>query len=130
MRKLVCLLFCVALIGCGRDETEDPLSGPSEEVDGFWGDAPDLETRLATFESIWTTMAAAHATFITTDVDWDWVYEEYRARVEEAESYGRYYQVLSEMLGLLQDTHTSVESTSICEAPQASRPPIFRTNCL
>jgi hypothetical protein len=131
MRALLYCLFCAALLACGNDDSVHPLAEQSGEVDTFWGDAPDLDTRLTIFESMWTTIAAGHAAFVTTDdVDWDEVYEEYRPQIEEAEGYGRFYQILSEMMGLLQDTHTSIDSALVCETPQTDRPPYFRTHCL
>jgi hypothetical protein len=121
--------------GAGADADDagadagDPydLPGPpfSEQVDEYWGAAPDQDTRLAIFDALWQNLADTYACFSVLDVDWDEVRDRYRSQVAEAEGYGRFYQLLSWMNAELEDGHTSFVSYGICETPLALRPPFF-----
>ncbi|MCK9463775.1 MAG: S41 family peptidase [Proteobacteria bacterium] len=116
----------------GGADAGDPfdLPGPpfSEQVDEYWGDAPDEETRLAIFDALWQNLADTYACFSVLDVDWDEVRARYRDEVGAAEGYGRFYQLLSWMNAELEDGHTSFSSAGICGTPLALRPPFFRTD--
>jgi C-terminal processing protease CtpA/Prc len=133
-------LLALAAAGCyddaagiGADAGQDAgdpsdLPGPpfAEQVDEYWGAAPDQETRLAIFDALWQNLADTYACFSVLDVDWDEVRERYRDRVAAAEGYGRFYQLLSWMNAELEDGHTSFLSYGICETPLSLRPPFFR----
>lgn len=116
----------------GSDAGDGDAGGhdPSQSVDDFWGAAPDMETRLAVFDEIWDELAVGYAAFAVKDVDWDAVRTLYRPQVEQAESYGRFYQLLSEMLGEgLQDGHTWIFSQKVCfDSLLTERPPMLRLN--
>jgi hypothetical protein len=77
----------------GGADAGDPydLPGPpfAEQVDEYWGAAPDEATRLEIFDALWQNLAEAYACFSVLDVDWDEVRERYRPLVAEAEGYGR-----------------------------------------
>jgi C-terminal processing protease CtpA/Prc len=132
-------LFALPLSACrdvGASDADagadagDPydLPGPpfAEQVDDYWGAAPDAETRLAIFDALWQNLADAYAGFSVLDVDWDEVRERYRSQVAAAEGYGRFYQLLSWMNAELEDGHTSFSSYGICGTPLSLRPPFFR----
>ena len=104
------------------------LPGPpfAEQVDPYWGDAPDQATRLQIFDDLWQNLADNYAPFSVLDVDWDEVRDRYRPQVAAATSYGRFYQLLSWMNAELEDGHTSLTSLGICSTPLAWRPPVFR----
>jgi hypothetical protein len=116
--------------GADSGDVDSGDDDPSDAIDEFWGAAPDTTTRLAVFDEIWEALASGYAAFAVKDVNWDAVGESYRSKVEQAESYGRFFQLLSEMLGEeLQDGHTWIFSEKVCfESDLASRPPIFRLN--
>jgi len=111
------------------DDTEtgvDTDSGTDtfeDAVDQYWGDAPDLDTRLTIFDEIWEILADEYAGFVTTEIDWDAAYDEYRPRIEDAQSYGRFYAVLSDLFYPLHDVHNMIGSTVVCTSPRSARPP-------
>lgn len=105
------------------DSSEDPDPW-SAAIDAFWGEAPDQETRLAMFDDLWEAMAASYASFGASGVDWDWVRETYRPRIQEATSHGRFYQLFSEIFTLLQDGHALFGSTDICDWDVSLHPPV------
>lgn len=104
--------------------------GPqAEKVDQFWGDAPDVETRLAIYSDLWTAIGDGFGGFVVTDLDWNEVDVIYRPQIEAAESFGRFYALLSELFFMLQDSHSKLVAASVCgSSPEylAQRPPIFR----
>jgi hypothetical protein len=114
----------------GGADAGDPydLPGPpfAEQVDVYWGDAPDQETRLEIFEDLWGNLAANYAPFSVLDVDWDEVHDRYEPQVAAATGYGRFYQLLSWMNAELEDGHTSLSSEGICATPLSWRPPFFQ----
>ena len=103
--------------------------GPfAEQVDEFFGPGPDLETRLEMFDELWEDVADTYGAFVTTDVDWDALREEYRPQVEQAESLGRLFALFSELFMALQDSHTTLTNAEICDSSPsnlATRPPVF-----
>lgn len=113
----------------GDDDTFD--YGPwSDQVDEFWGPAPPLEDRIEMFEILWGYVAKHHAGFVTSPVDWDEVYLYTRPRIEAAESYGRFYQLMAKMFVDIADGHTSIDSVNkVCRRNDVeymeSRPPLY-----
>ncbi|MCP4678125.1 MAG: hypothetical protein GY854_21945 [Deltaproteobacteria bacterium] len=98
-----------------------------DRVDEFFGEAPDKETRLEVFEALWSEFAKAYACFDTYNIDWDEKRDHYRPLVEAATSYGRFVQLLNEMIGDLKDSHSILDSFKVCfENPSFDKPPRFR----
>ncbi|MCP4676440.1 MAG: hypothetical protein GY854_13190 [Deltaproteobacteria bacterium] len=105
---------------------------PADRVDTYWSDPPDKDTRLMIFDELWSVFAEYYPCFVTANVDWDAARETYRPLIEEAKSYGLFYQLLSEMIFSLSDMHTKISSTKICGNVHlehtdffAGRPPIY-----
>jgi len=98
-----------------------------EQVDDFWGEAPDMETRLEVFDALWSEYAKAYSCFDAYDIDWDEKRDYYRPLVEAVTSYGRFVQLLNEMIGVLKDSHSILDSYKVCYAnPSFDKPPRFR----
>jgi C-terminal processing protease CtpA/Prc len=107
----------------------------ADRVETFWGDAPDEQDRQQIFDALWNGMAQHYAAFEATYLDWDLAREVYRPQVVEAESQGRFYAVLSEIIFALRDGHTALTSERLYgELPDpywpadlslAERPPVF-----
>lgn len=110
------------------DPAGEPPPTPAERVDAYWGAAPDPETRLLVYNEIWEALAENYAAFAVRGIDWDHSRATYQPMVEEATSYGRFFQILSHMLGAhLQDGHTWIFSQRVCfDTDLSDRPPIFR----
>lgn len=150
---IACLVIILMLIGCDyskvaqdrsdgtrpedlsdagssddNDSSDDEDTGLFDfvsRVDTYWGDAPDETTRLAIFDDMWGQLAREYACFDTLEIDWDAVRDKYRPQIKSSQSYGRFYQLLSEMIGLLHDSHTVVRSEKISASPLGERPPFF-----
>ncbi len=112
------------------DDTAPPedtgWSPPDLDVDGYWAEAPDTETRLAIFDQLWTTLGASYASFAASGVDWDAIRETYRPLVEAAESQGRFFQLLGDIFLTLQDGHSYIVSYEVCRYDATGSPPALR----
>lgn len=98
----------------------------SQAMDEFWGEAPDLETRLALFDDMWSELDQEYAAFVTTpNLDWDDVHATYRPAVEQAVLFGELVNIFNEVFTLLQDSHTFVFCDEVCLTPLRERPPMF-----
>ena len=101
----------------------------AERVESFYGAAPEVSDRLATFDAVWTTLSDQFAGFGPLDVDWDATRTELRPLAEAATTNGRFFQVVSEMVTRLPDMHTVIHSMDVCRIDNADffaeRPPIF-----
>jgi len=125
-RSLLAVMALAAALGCGEDGGEEDIEYHwAEQVDGFWGDAPEQATRLALFDELWGTIGPRYPGFGINDVDWDAVRDEFRPAAEAAEGYGRFYQLLSEVVSGMHDGHTNILSTRVCDTTLAARPPRF-----
>lgn len=62
------------------------------------------------FELFWKTLDEKYAFFTFKEIDWDAVYQEYRPQVYNGMSQIELFGVLSEMIYLLRDGHTSLTS--------------------
>ena len=116
------------------DGVEDIVFPTKEEmrkrIDEFWGKAPEKPDRLEVFDKIWETLGAKYAGFVTGNVDWDEIYSRYRPQVEKAESFGRFYYLMSSIYREIQDSHTFINSEKICMSAEEDislnkRPPVF-----
>ncbi len=107
------------------DTGEDtlPYEPHDYDVDGYWGEAPELDTRLALFEAYWEELGASYASFGASGVDWDQVGETYRTEMEAAESFGRFGWVFGDISLLLQDGHNYALSLEVCGWDNENRPP-------
>lgn len=61
------------------------------------------------FEVFWRSFDENYAFFDTHDVDWQAVYQQYRPRVNANTSNDSLYDILTEMISLLDDRHVSLE---------------------
>ncbi len=109
-------------------ETDTEVLAWAEKIDEYWGEAPEEEKRLAVFDELWDTFAKHYACFDAYNVDWDEQKDYYRPRVKSAQSHGRFYQLLREMLDKLHDSHSPILSTKVCQKVSSVllRPPVFR----
>ena len=118
------------------DGIEDIVFPTKEEmgkrIDEFWGKAPEKPDRLEVFDKIWETLGAKYAGFVTGNVDWDEIYSRYRPEVEKADSFGRFYFLLSGIFREIQDAHTPIVGEKVCMTAEEDislnkRPPVFIT---
>jgi hypothetical protein len=73
----------------------------------FYGDAPgNSEQRQAVFEELWGILDDHYVAFNRLDIDWDAFYEENIEAIGNAESYGEYAYVITNMGYVLQEAHT------------------------
>jgi hypothetical protein len=73
----------------------------------FWGDAPgNAEQRQEVFEELWGILDDHYVAFNRLDIDWDAFYEENIEAIGNAESYGEYVYVITNMGYVLQEAHT------------------------
>ncbi len=66
--------------------------------------------RLAVFDDVWETVRARYYDSELGGLDWDGLRKSYRKLAAEAGSSAELYQVLRQMLGLLNDPHTRISS--------------------
>ena len=70
---------------------------------------PDQKKLLvASFEEVWTTVRDKHYDPTLGGLDWQKVYEEFKPRIDAAESMGAGRVIMNEMLGRLKQTHIGV----------------------
>ena len=73
----------------------------------FYGDAPgNVEQRQEVFEELWGILDEYYVVFNRLDIDWDAFYEENIEAIGNAESYGEYAYVITNMGYVLQEAHT------------------------
>ena len=84
-----------------------------DQVDSFWGEAPSPEKRQLIFDAIWAQAAREFPGFATVSEDWDEVGEQGRTALENASGYGRYFQILNDMVLTLGDGHSGAISKRI-----------------
>jgi hypothetical protein len=113
VRRVPCVIAAAIFIftGCSEstDESGRPLDGSlavdraalEQAVDERWGEAPDVETRLEHFDSLWAHIGSTYAGFVTLpSLDWDAVRDTYRPQFESADSYGRLFTLTAELMHL------------------------------
>ena len=83
------MVFSVIIAGCGSS-----ILGP---------DPPDDPESI--FEEFWDSYDRYYAHFELKDIDWDEVYEEHRPRVGPETTDEELFEVLADMLDVLQDGH-------------------------
>jgi hypothetical protein len=91
------------------------------EVNGlFWGEAPgEAEDRQATFDEVWDTIDLAFPGFAGLDLDWDLFRRTYRERISEAQSYGEYAAILTQMGYVLKEHHAYIVPGRWAEAERS-----------
>jgi hypothetical protein len=83
----------------------------------FWGDAPgNVEQRQEVFEELWSILDDHFVAFNRLDVDWDAFYEQNIEVIGNAESYGEYAYVITNMGYVLQEAHTYTRPSRLTEA--------------
>ncbi len=134
---LLCTIIGTAILFCacsssknttdvdGGTDAGEVLLTPGDQVESFFGEAPDKETRLLIFDTMWEDFRMHYAGFGPSPVDWYDVRDEYRPAVEQATSYGEFFHILSKIFIALQDGHTVIGSDKVCDTPLAERPPYF-----
>jgi carboxyl-terminal processing protease len=75
--------------------------------DGIFVPEPPKDPE-AVFENLWTTFAQEFANFADRGVDWDALYAEHRPRVTRSTSDAELFQVLSDLLRPLNDSHVGL----------------------
>ena len=143
----IACLFCTPFKDNGNDKETDDTDGQEpldafdtdaivSKLDTFWGNSPEYLDRRWSFDSIWNSMASGYAGFAVSDVDWDDIRSRYRPAILNANSYGRFFQILSKIYNELHDGHTAITSAIVCGSgadplnpppdPRLSeRPPLF-----
>src|SRR5580658_9739469 len=73
------------------------------------GQAPDQkQLNIASFEQIWTTIRDKHWEKKPGGLHWQAIHEEFRPKIEKAESTDAARQVMQAMLGRLKETHFAI----------------------
>lgn len=67
-----------------------------------------VDDRVANYDRLWEAMRDTYPYFDIKPVDWQAVREPYRERVAAAANEEEYFAVIAELLGTLQDSHTSL----------------------
>jgi carboxyl-terminal processing protease len=95
--------FLLVVIGCSfiMASCEDELIG-SEKTN----------TPTHNFELFWKTFDEHYGLFAVKHVDWNLIHEEFRARVNDQMTDDELYQVLSDMIVLLNDNHLNLYPTN------------------
>jgi hypothetical protein len=91
------------------------------EVNGlFWGEAPgEAEDRQATFDEVWDAIDQAFPGFAGLELDWDAFRRTYRQRIGEAQSYGDYAAILTQMGYVLKEHHAYIVPGRWAEAERS-----------
>jgi hypothetical protein len=88
----------------------------------FWGDAPgNAEQRQEVFEELWGILDDHYVAFNRLDIDWDAFHEENIEAIGNAESYGEYAYVITNMGYVLQEAHTFALPGRVIAARDQSR---------
>jgi hypothetical protein len=83
----------------------------------FWGDAPgNPEQRQEVFEELWGILDDHYVAFNRLDIDWDAFYEQNMEAIANAESYGEYAYVITNMAYVLQEVHTFAQPGRVTAA--------------
>ncbi len=77
------------------------------------------EDAVAVFESLWTAFKEDYGPFEDRGIDWDDIYEQFRPLVSENTTQEGLYQVLTQMLAVLDDGHVNLVTPG---------KPVFRSN--
>jgi carboxyl-terminal processing protease len=90
-RLFAFILMSVLIMACGKMFTEQPVNNPE-----------------AVFENLWTTFHEEYAPFEERNVDWNTEYSIYRPMVNANTSDDELFEIISQMLGMLDDGHVSL----------------------
>jgi len=120
---------------CVEDSVFPTKETMRKRIDEAWGEAPDKSDRLEIFDLIWDTLGVGYAGFVTGHVDWDEIKSRYRPEVEKADSFGRFYSLMSNIFREIQDGHTYIYGTTVCSSIETDitlnkRPPVFVTSTI
>jgi len=111
IKYFMCLLvlFSVsASAGLASDETVPTLT---------------IEQRLTGYANLWGAVKHRYVLMDDLDLDWDEVFVQFLPKVQKAKTVDEYYLVLEEMIALLKDNHSRVNSPS----RKYLKRPVFRT---
>ena len=72
--------------------------------------AQDQTCRLDIFEEIWTVFNTNYPYFSAKGIDWDAIHEVYRTQITDQTSDEELFEILSGMLGLLNDAHINLSN--------------------
>jgi len=75
-------------------------------IDQTWGQGLPTATKLAIFDTFWTTIDRQFACFQGIDVDWDALRAEYRSEIETGVSRGRFAAIMNHISLALVESHT------------------------
>jgi carboxyl-terminal processing protease len=75
--------------------------------------AEQKQLNIASFEKVWTTVRDKHWEKKPGGLDWQAIHEEYRPRIERAESMEAARQVMRDMLARLKETHFAIIPGSV-----------------
>src|ERR1700691_6539791 len=104
---------CVVLGLSGASAVSLYGQGPSAYT------AEQKQLNIASFEKIWTTVRDNHWEKKPGGLDWQAIHEEYRPKMERAESMDAARQVMRDMLARLKQTHFGIIPGSVYEEADA-----------
>ena len=85
----------------------------------FYGDVPGSpEQRQEVFTELWNILDDYFAAFNRLDIDWDAFYEQNIEAIGNADSYGEYAYVITNMGYVLQEAHTFTEPSRLTNAKE------------
>jgi len=91
INKLFFLFTIFILTGCEKVFIEQPANNPE-----------------AVFEDIWKTFSEEYAPFEERNIDWNEIYQMYRPMVNSVTNDAELFEIISNMLGTLNDGHVSL----------------------
>lgn len=90
-KVITLILLSFLIVACEKMFIEQPANNPE-----------------AVFDNLWTTFNEEYAVFEERNVDWNTEYAIYRPMVSANTSEGELFDIISQMLGLLDDGHVSL----------------------
>ena len=74
--------------------------------------AQELSKPEQNFETLWNLFDRNYALFEPKNIDWDMLYQVYRPKVTSKTTDDELFQIMSDMLGHLNDNHVSLRSSN------------------
>jgi carboxyl-terminal processing protease len=107
--------LCLAGFLCGQGTTTATSASPSGSTTAKTYTAAQKQLNIASFEKIWTTIRDKHWEKNPGGLDWQAIHEEYRPKVEKAESMEAARGVMHDMLARLKQTHFGIIPGAVYE---------------